>query len=85
MRDPVEQLVQFLHDNEIGPWVTDGLGRRMPADEWAARFLDDSADTLLDEGHADVDAGRRVRGMLEAKPQQKTFTRSKIREALNDA
>lgn len=85
MRDPVEVLVQFLHDNEVGPWVTDGIGRTMPSDEWAARFLDDAADELLDEGHADVAAGRRVRALLESKPNQKSFSRTKLREALNDA
>lgn len=83
MPTPVDELVRFLRNNGVGPWVADAYGCAVRVEDWAERFVDTVSEEVAAEAYADAARLQDLRDRLAERPDQKTITIKKIREVID--
>lgn len=80
--DPVDELVRFLGEHGIGPWVADAYGRNVLVEAWAEEFVHGASEALMPEHQADAERIERLRELIAEKPGRKSLSVKLINEAI---
>lgn len=81
MFDPKDELLRFLEDNGVEPWVRDDFARWVRVDDWADQFIGEAAEVLTEDGNDAAGLLGELRDYLNEK-NRRSVTVKKLREIL---